>query len=381
MVIEIRKVGFENKGAELMLHAILENVQRHCPDAIFAIEPCSLTRPFNKRAELKLYQKAYYRKYGLNWGKLAKFIPQNLLQMYGIVKNEDINVVLDAAGFSYSDQWGPHTSIGLAEFIKQAKKNGTKVILLPQAFGPFKTKQSIRAIRYVVQNVDLIFARERISYEHLVSVVGEHKNLRIAPDFTNLIEGIKPDSFKPNELGFCIIPNFRMIDKTSHETSVSYLPFLVKCTQYLLKKDLKPFILVHEDNDLRLANQLCDSINRKIPIIQEPHPLKLKGIIGMCEGVIGSRYHGLVSALNQGVPSLSTSWSHKYEMLFTEYSFPEGILNSTSDEEEIHKKIDFIVEPESKRMLKLKLCQKSEHLKTLTSEMWSLVYEKINHHF
>lgn len=41
MLIEVRGTSFVNKGAELMLHAILQKVGDAFPDACFAMSPSS----------------------------------------------------------------------------------------------------------------------------------------------------------------------------------------------------------------------------------------------------------------------------------------------------------------------------------------------------
>ena len=60
-LIEIRKAGFVNKGAELMLYAVLEKMKQEFPDAEFAMAPSRSTEsaPYLKRAELGLFQKAH----------------------------------------------------------------------------------------------------------------------------------------------------------------------------------------------------------------------------------------------------------------------------------------------------------------------------------
>ena len=57
MTIEIRNVGFINKGAELMLLAILQRVSKEWPDANFAMEPRSKFAPYLERARLGIYKK------------------------------------------------------------------------------------------------------------------------------------------------------------------------------------------------------------------------------------------------------------------------------------------------------------------------------------
>lgn len=174
MIIEIRKAGFVNKGAELMLYAVLEKMRERYPEAKFAMAPSVSTAsaPFQKRMELGFYQKAQLWRKGFQFGVFANLIPAKIRDMYGIVLNSEVDIVIDAAGFSYSDQWGVGSSLELSDSCKRWKRNGAKVILMPQAFGPFATPKIKKAIQNVADNVDLIFARERISYEHLVGVTG-----------------------------------------------------------------------------------------------------------------------------------------------------------------------------------------------------------------
>lgn len=379
MLIEIRKTAFINKGAELMLNAALQKMRSVYPDARYAMAPNLRSAPYHKRAELGLYQKAWLQRYKVQWGHLAALAPRKIRELFGIVLDKEIDVVLDAAGFSYSDQWGPGATFELAKSCMRWRKQGTKVILLPQAFGPFSTPRIRDAIKKAADNIDLLFARERVSYQFLVDVVGERPNIKIAPDFTNLIEGIVPDSFDRNTNKFCIVPNYRMIDKTSKEQSEAYLPFLINCVQYLKDREQSPFLLIHEGaNDLMLARKIADAVKGEVPIVKEDHPLKIKGIIGSCEGAISSRFHGLVSALSQGVPSLATGWSHKYQMLFEDYGFSDGMMDVTMDSEETHAKIDSIITPPSKERVRVTLCERSRALKQESETMWAEVFRCID---
>jgi colanic acid/amylovoran biosynthesis protein len=375
MMIEIRRAQFVNKGAELMLHAILRKVSGEIPAAKFVMAPDLLFAPYNKRAVLGLYQKSWYQRYGVQWGHLGSLLPKKLRIMYGIVLDSEINVVLDAAGFSYSDQWGPASTIALAKAIMRWKRRGTKVVLLPQAFGPFTSSVIRDAIKVVADQADLIFARERESYAHLVSVVGERPNIKIAPDFTNLLEGVAPEGFDKQKNRFCIVPNCRMIDKTSSEESTAYVPFLITCTKSLLERGAKPFILVHEgEDDFMLARRITDALDARIEIVRETDPLKIKGILGACDGSIGSRFHGLVSALSQAVPSLATGWSHKYKMLFEDYGFPDGLIAANASQAEIDKALSTIVDEGKRPILIERLRTAGTRQKELANGMWQDVF-------
>lgn len=376
MIIEIRNAGFVNKGAELMLCGILQRLGAAYPDAIFTMAPThkGASQPFRKLVDAGMYPKAslYYK--GVQWGHFAGMAPRKLREMYGVVLDRDVDVVIDAAGFSYSDQWGERSSRELAKSTRRWRKQGTKVILMPQAFGPYTSKGIRGAIRRAVDNADLVMPREKTSYKLLTEVTGERPNIRQYPDFTNLIEGVVPDYFNPTQHGVCLVPNYRMIDKTDRSQSAAYLPFMVRCAQRLAERSAQPFILVHEGaKDRWLAEQISEA-SGGIPILTEDDPLKIKGILGRSRATIGSRYHGLVSALSQGIPSLATGWSHKYVELFRDYDFPEGVVAVDDAEDDVALKIDRLVDPNDNQSIGDRLLEHSKRLKALSESMWSEVF-------
>lgn len=371
-LIEIRRAGFVNKGAELMLYAIFEKMKKEFPDAEFAMETNRGSTTYKNRALLGLYQKPRFFRFGIQFGQLFELVPKIVKEMLGIVTDSQIDVVIDAAGFAYSDQWGIQNTKELTDSCVRWKKNGTKIILMPQAFGPFNKKPMGTLIKKTIENVDLVFARDKVSYEFLVNIVGERPNLKTGVDFTNIIEGIVPENFDQEANRFCIVPNYRMIDKTSKEDGDAYLPFMIEVTRYAYEKGQKPFILVHEGhNDHTLAEKIRDAVSKDIQIIKESHPLKIKGILGVSSGTVGSRFHGLVSALSQGTPALATGWSHKYQMLFQDYDFSEGLLNVHITKDELHKIMDLVIDEKFKQSVIEKIQSNSQRLKKETEQMWA----------
>ena len=380
MIVEIRKAGFVNKGAELMLYAVLQKVKERYPEAtlVMAPSPSGGSQPFNKLVKSGFYPKAWFWRYGIQWGDFAGWMPKKLREMYGLVLDKDVDVVLDAAGFTYSDQWGVQNSKELARSTGRWKKRDTRVILLPQAFGPFQNPEIKPCVKKWSANADLIFARETDSYKHLTALVGEQDKIKLFPDFTNLVSGILPAGYDPSDKRIALVPNYRMVDKTGQEESEAYLPFMIRCAQYLVNKRARPFALIHEGaNDRMLAEKISEAVGG-IPIVKQTDPLHIKGIIGACDATIGSRFHGLVSALSQGVPSLATGWSHKYIRLFEDYGFKEGVVSVLDSDEELHKKMDLLLDPESAGELKQQLNEKSVGLKNLTEEMWKLVFSEMD---
>lgn len=363
-----------------MLYSVLYMMKSAFPEAQFVMAP-TVTKgaaPYAKRAELGFLQKAWLWRYGVQWGDLAALAPSKVREMYGVVLDRDVDVVLDASGFAYSDQWGEDPCRELARACRRWRKHGTKIILLPQAFGPFKSAQNRKWIASAVELADLIFPREPISYRYLTEAVGERDNIRMAPDFTNLVSGVLPEDFDAKNNRFCLVPNYRMIDKTQKAESEAYVPFMADCARYLVEKGAKPFLLVHEGaNDLMLAEKIRATANHPIPIIQEQHPLRIKGILGACDGTLGSRFHGLVSALSQGVPSLGTGWSHKYRMLFKDYGFEEGLIDVQVEQNVLREKIDLVTDAKSSQQIRAELVRQTVELNKRSLQMWSKVFRVV----
>jgi colanic acid/amylovoran biosynthesis protein len=376
MYIEIRKAEFVNKGAELMLRAAVEQVRGRYPDARLVMAPGheKSAAPYSKRASLGFYQKAWLWRSGVQLGDLAALAPRRLRQAYGIVLDREVDAVLDAAGFLYSDQQGAKYNDELVRASRRWKRHGTKVILLPQAFGPYRSAQSKEAVRRFVANADLIYAREADSYAHLVEAAGATDKIRICPDFTNLATGFVPASFRAETLQIAIVPNCRMLDKVSAQARAQYEPFLEKIARSLQRRGERPFFLVHESkNDRAIAEKVAAAAG-SVPIIEESDPLAIKGILGACKATVGSRFHGLVSALSQGVPSLAAGWSHKYRMLFKDYEFEQGMLDVAASEEQLEQALDVVTQAGSRERIAASLLQRSALLKQQTRAMWGEVF-------
>lgn len=363
-----------------MLLGIVARLRAMYPDAVLTITPSAAngSEPFAKLTALGIYPKASLNRRGIEWGGVARMIPRKLRRRYGLVLDREVDVVIDTAGFAYGDQWGNASSLELARATRRWRRRGTKVILMPQAFGPYSGPTIRTAILRAVDNADLVMPRDSTSYRYLTEVTGERECIRQYPDFTNLIEGIVPDGFESEALGVAIVPNIRMIDKTDATSSEQYLPFMTGCVRRLTELGAKPYLLVHEGvEDERLAEQISEA-SGGIPIVKEDDPLRIKGILGASHAVVASRYHALVGALSQGVPAVATGWSHKYTELFGDYGFPEGVLSIDDEASRVDAMMERLVDTEAGKEITTQLLRNSSRLKALSEEMWGAVQSVID---
>ena len=273
-MILLHGTGTHNKGAELMAVAVLQHYRRlpHPPE--FAVPP--QFGSYRDRAKYGLWTLMQERRWGR--AKLVSLLAHPAFRRkYGLAVESDCTTVIDASGFAFGDQHGPRPTQTMAAQCKRWKSQGKKIVLLPQAFGPFSSPEIRQACRQLVEHCDLVFAREETSLGHLMDVVGPRENIRQAPDFTNLVEGRLPDGFEPWEDAALVVPNTRMLDKTDPQTAEKYLPFVASVIAWLRNAGLRPALLLHTPEDEQLVPPLLDLAGNAIPVLRESCPVALKG--------------------------------------------------------------------------------------------------------
>jgi len=105
---------------------------------------------------------------------------------------------------------------------------------------------------------------------------------------------------------------------------------------------------------------------------------KVWGKISLIYCIIRSIAHFIVTFFRESrIPALATGWSHKYEMLFQDYGFPEGMLAVDSDKQEIQARIDTLISESSRKSLRKNLQEAAEIQKQGASRMWDEVIDLI----
>ena len=234
MMVEIKGVQFINKGAELMLMAVIEQVRDRYPDAEFVLTNRGAYSTFQSISRLGCYQKLYINRRGFNLLAPAELISKKLLYRFGLVPESGIDVILDASGFVYHNKGGMPYIRETARRIKKWKRSGKKVIFLPQAFGPFQGWRMREWMRTIIDSADLICARDEVSLEHLNDIKRSGKNA-MYPDFTNLVSGYLPEGYRHLEGRVPIVTNYGMVQWLPQEESRNYVPLMARSLNFFIE--------------------------------------------------------------------------------------------------------------------------------------------------
>jgi len=381
MLIEIKGVQFVNKGAELMLYAILQQVNIHFRGADICLAHNAYS-PYRKIALIGAFQKINLRKNVFDFNKLFYFFPLKVRyyfkNRFGIVTEADVDVVLDASGFSYGDQWSDVILQQVANEVVRLKKENKKYIFMPQSLGPFTRANNKKYAQKVFANANLVFARETPSYTHVVALLDNASHVHQSPDFTNLLEPTFYDEYKRFDDYIIIVPNSKMLSKKNKDQwwRDNYVLTLASLANKALALGEKVLILNHSGaDDASLCAEISSCLTAAVEIVEPEDALRVKALIARGKLVISSRFHGCVSALSQAIPCIATGWSHKYQELFAEYDSADLLLSSGVSGNELEQTLEdcFAHLVDKKRELE----KHAVVYKQQSNEMWQKVVKEI----
>jgi polysaccharide pyruvyl transferase WcaK-like protein len=360
-MILFRQVGFQNKGAELMLRSMHQKCLMMKKKS--SIEATSIAGNYEQRSQLSLYSMPKFWRLGIQFAHILDFIPNKYLIRFGIVNTKSISCVWDAAGFAYTDSWGASLSGELLTTVRKFKRRGVPFIFLPQAFGPFENKKIAKNVRLSLELADLVFVRDEISLNFIKSLSlrdYSEKKYKLCPDFTLSLD-VKKRELQPKMVG--LVPNIRMIDKLGISKS-QYVLSLQKICDFVKNEGYQVCLIMHEDFDRNLASEFngldCISGNA----------IELKEYISSCRYIISSRYHACVSALSQEIPVITIGWSHKYQELHKDWDVQDLLAK---DLNEVPNKIKYLENHYKDIQSILKSSRTTNFDKV--SEMWNRVFD------
>lgn len=327
--IFIENWGFENRGDQLMIQSVMGQIRKYEPHAQILVRK----QVFEQNPTFCIQNKLYpleLKNTGIRCSKLYAWVVNMLLRDEWVNTPRQVDLILNCRGYYIADKWIMDDDFvsSLECFYKQFNKKGRRLIMLPQAFGPFENEYSKKAINIIYEQVDMIYAREQQSYEYLSKVCSNTDKIKVVPDFTCLCpEEPYPSIQLPKKEYILLIPNARMVDKTSANVSNSYLDFLIQIVSDLREQGENVYLLNHEGaGDEQLMHEINEKLDVEMPILTNLSGSEIKALIKNAKLLISARFHGVVSGLTQGVPTLCTSWSHKYGELLREHGCENNML-------------------------------------------------------
>lgn len=299
----------------------------------------------------------------------ARLAPSSFFREFGITRDIEVQGVLDASGFKYGDPWGSQGYEDLTRQTSLCRQRRQKFILLPQSFGPIRSKGDRDRFRRACDQIDLIFPRDRDSLALLVEL-DVQANFVLRPDFTVAVPGWVGPSDAQWKDHVVIVPNMRMLDKLGDRQGQKYVELLTSVLRHLLDTRVQVACLAHSPGDEAITGEVAKAVGQELPLISLSDPQRIKGVLGLARVVVGSRYHALVSALTQGVPCLGFGWSHKYRDLFSDFGFDPYLVDVDASEQVVLQLLAELLDQQRRAGTTRLLLKASKAYQEQTVSMW-----------
>lgn len=243
-----------------------------------------------------------------------------------------------------------------------------ELVLLPQTYGPFKSRIARVIARFILLRARRIFARDTESIE-LVRELLEYKSkdmiIEFCPDVAFVLEpklpeelDVQPELDRNNSApliglnisGLLYVGGFTRDNMFG--LKFDYKEFAHKMLDWLMEHTNAHVLLVPhvywggvEGDESLVCRELRESMGDKHAdrlhlIMREYDQSQVKGIIGLCDFFIGSRMHSCIAALSQGVPTVGLAYSRKFHGVFQSIGLEQFVIDMRQKEsDEILKTI------------------------------------------
>lgn len=321
MLIHLHGTGPHNAGAAMMEEAVRAHFS--------SVNPMSVVRNIDCMPGRRARAMAFLR---------------------GLLPSRAPDVLLDASGLAYSDDCDWSTPFfDRMDYLLREVPSKTHVVFLPQTFGPFRTPASRERMTRIARRANLLFARERSSFQALLPLVDDPAKLILAADFSIVPLGPSPAMTESSSENVLIVPNAH-VSKEDVAKVRRYAESVADCVATVVdhgtgdRAGAKIQLAIQSAfKDGALIAPFLQALHERglpqVSVHQATEPAALRYLIQLNTIVIGSRYHSLVTALHSGHLVFGFGWNDKYDEAFASYEVSSNLLSLEMRSDEVRSRV------------------------------------------
>lgn len=220
---------------------------------------------------------------------------------------------------------------------------GTKLVLLPQTIGPFRTSLAGRLAEHLMRRAQRVYSRDRDGVREVrVMLGGEGARARFCYDLGFILE---PRQAQQNDdlddiatlrrsgrmlvglnvSGLLLIGGYDR--SNAFALKIDYRSFIEKTIEFLVRgKDADVVLIPHvfgeqAESDSIASASIYEALKDRYPgrlacVRARYDQNEIKYIVGQCDFFIGARMHACIAALSQAIPAIGIAYSQKFLGVF-----------------------------------------------------------------
>lgn len=253
------------------------------------------------------------------------------------------DAVLDiSGGDSFTDLYGPARLAAVSAPKRAAERAGTPLVLLPQTYGPFDTKQGRQRAGELIRGAALAYARDPLSHLRLLELAGRDADVSRCRQGVDVAFALRP---RPAPMAPDVAEMLNRGGATVVGVNVSgllvrddagerfgligdYLATMTTLAQQLIAAGAFVVFVPHVhhangqgESDVIAITAVRDRLTpgqreRTVVLPPELDAAELKWCMSHLEWMVGSRMHSTIGALSQLVPTFGYAYSDKTAGVF-----------------------------------------------------------------
>ena len=318
----------EHKGSAALLISSIDGLNRAIPDAHFFVcsttpklDKCTFKIPNSQIIPCRLTNSTFELLVAAFALRTTGF-SSSAFPMTKYLRDADI--IVDISGDSYSSIYGKTSIASLGIRVISAKLLNTPIILYCQSIGPFYGRLDRTVAKFFLKLVDRVTVRESITEKHLKelgvsSYIYADQAFLLKSDPSSL----KPFQFTNKEKPIIGINLSQHIDSLyTNKSSNKYRELMIQFIDILIERyDVNILVIpelrkktVPAYDDYFVSKTIVSQLKHQdhVFIIQDDcSPSTLKAAVGYCSLLVSPRFHMVIFALSQRVPSIAIAYSPK----------------------------------------------------------------------
>ena len=289
--------GFKNSGDDAILMAIVNNLRALKPNIRISV--------------LSMNPKETRRIYGVD--SINRF---NFFAIYKLLKNSKL--FINGGGSLLQDITSTRSLMYYLGTIRLALKLNKKVMIYANGIGPIHKKKNEKAVRDVVNQVDLITLREEASFHEIKRLKIDKPPVLVTADPALTLQPV--DEIRIQEIfrqeGIPTGKPIVCVSIRSWKKKSQYSEVIAKMCDYIIEKygaDIL-FIPMHFPRDIWMIHSIVLKMKEKPYVLKGKYSVdELLGVIKKCDLMIGMRLHALIYAATLGVPMIGLAYEAKVQ--------------------------------------------------------------------
>jgi polysaccharide pyruvyl transferase WcaK-like protein len=283
------------------------------------------------------------------------------------------DVICDiTGGDSFSDIYGMQRLVR-GYFLKRlCQMTGRPFVMLPQTYGPFKSRFAEKLARKVLEKSSIIYSRDAEGIRVVEQLLGSSDKIMLCPDVAFILDAVRPHHDQADRIDALRAEGYRIIGlnisglllnggytrDNMFDLICDYQLLIRNIISYFTSQDkcivmLVPHVISEEmeiENDLNA----CRTIFQMLPASERDRVLVLDGrydqnqvkyFIGQCEFFMGSRMHSTIAAISQCIPAAGLAYSKKFIGVFRTVAVEDCVVDlRTLSHEKAKNEIERIYE-------------------------------------